>query len=291
MPTRYSGGSSLDEATKASLCALLSSDDDSTNRSQLQHRLNILGAWFGDLSSASTILSNSTVLEIGPGQGDSTVPLAYFARKVYAVDNAPMTYGSPFTLAQAQKRINESEVGPSIQWVQSDIIEYIQTSDASPDFIVLAHFIFYVTSEQYLSELLRALRSLVASCKNRKTTTRLLIAEWGMRASTLGGEAHILAAKAQATNPITDGNVRTIVTPERIKELAIEASWRMERESWIESPNLEDGQWDVELARTMAYEEKVILVGKELQEMERVVEELHGGEIRCMDVWTSVFTL
>jgi ubiquinone/menaquinone biosynthesis C-methylase UbiE len=284
--------SSLDDEVRTSLYKLLPNETDASNNSQLQLRLKILTSWFGDLPLAAASLSNSTVLEIGCGQGDMTVPLAHFAGEVLAVDPASLDYGSPETLGQAQNRISKSELGRKIQWVRSDPIEYLKTLDVHPDFVVLAHSIFYIASETYFSELLQSLKSFSSGGKDGKET-RLLIAEWGMRTSTPAAEAHVLAAKAQAINPLTDGNVRTIVPPERIKKIATDASWKIEREAWIEAPDVQDGEWELRLTRTMAYEEKSIPEGKELTDMELAVEKLHGDikEVRSMDVWTGVFVI
>jgi tRNA G46 methylase TrmB len=66
--------------------------------SQTQHRLNLLAAWFGSLEAAKNALEGKTVIEIGCGQGDMTVALAWAVGstgKVYAIDPAPLDYGSP----------------------------------------------------------------------------------------------------------------------------------------------------------------------------------------------------
>lgn len=268
----------------------MSGENSRTNISQLHHRLNILNTWFGGLSSATTTLSGATILEIGCGQGDMTVPLAHFGGKVFGVDPAPRDYGSPLTLGQAQSQISESPlVGRKIEWVRRDPIDYLRESpDMCVDFVVLAHSIFYFPSENYLADLLRALRFFAAKREHEKTC-RVLIAEWGMRASNPAAEAHVLAAKAQATNPLADGNVRTVVVPHRIQEIATAAGWTMEAEGWMESPDVEDGEWEVGLANTMACEEMTIERGVEFREMMRAVEQLGDGKIGSMDVWTGVF--
>jgi SAM-dependent methyltransferase len=285
--------SSFDDLTTL-LRPLMSGENDYTNTTQLHHRLHLLTSWFGSLSSASTSLSRATILDIGCGQGDTTVPLAHFANHVIGLDPAPLDYGSPFTLGQSQQKISASAlVGSKIQWVQRDPIEYLQNhppGDVYPEFVVLAHSIFYFESEEYFNRLLLALKTF-ASKRTGEKATKLLIAEWGMRISNPAAEAHVLAAKAQATNPLTDGNVRTVVLPERSKEMAKGAGWFMEREAWIESPELEDGNWEVELAGIMANEEKTIEKGDEFLGMERAVGELGDGKVGCMDVWTGVFGL
>ncbi|CZT17889.1 uncharacterized protein RCC_03726 [Ramularia collo-cygni] len=271
------------------LSALMSGGNSPTNLSQLRHRLNLLTAWLGDPFSESNILPGSTVLEIGCGQGDMTVPLAHFARHVIAVDPAPLDYGAPFTLGQAQDQISRSaQVGEKITWVQSDPIQYIQrTSELLPDFAVLAHSLFYLESEQYFVELLRAL-AVVARRHGDGKAMKVLIAEWGMRASNSAADAHVLAVKAQAANPITDGNVRTVITPADIQRLASEAGLKIEREVWLACPDVEDGQWEVGSVKTMEYDG---VAGFQIRAMERAVAELGDRKIASMDVWTGVFVL
>lgn len=283
--------SSHDDVT-ASLCPLMSGENNATNMSQLQHRINLLISWFGDLDSASNALSGSTVLEIGCGQGDMTLPLGYFAHQVVAVDPAPLDYGSPATLGQAQAQIsNSAQLGGKIQWVQRDPVEYMQGSQVlQPDFVVLAHSIFYLESTEYFANLLRALTVLARRRKDGRST-KLLIAEWAMQASNPAAEAHVLAARAQATNPLTDGNVRTVIVPADIQQTASKAEWKLEKEALIVSPEVEDGQWEVDLVSTMPHEEKSIETGHEITEMERVVNGLRGQKVASMDVWAGVFVL
>ena len=279
------------DAPLKTLLPLMNGEHEKINTSQLLHRLNILRSWFGEevLSSSSNMLEDSNFLEIGCGQGDMTVTLAYYAKRVLAVDPAPLDYGSPMTLGQAQAMISQDKfVGDKIEWVNRDPIEYLKDLVEEVDFVVLAHSIFYMASQDYLLELLRSLSQFFGGKE-----TRLLVAEWGMRASVPAAEAHVLAARAQATNPKSDGNVRTLVLPEQIKELAEMADWKMEKEVWIETPDVADGKWEVGLARTMAREEKSIdAEARDFLEMERVVGELGGIErVMSMDVWTGVFAL
>ena len=291
MANNPSSSSAMDETLKA-LLPLMNGEHEGINTSQLLHRLNILRSWFGEevfSSSTTNILRNSTILELGCGQGDMTVTLAYYAKRVLAIDPAPLDYGSPMTLGQAQSMISQDKlVGSKIEWVNRDPIEFLKDLSDEVDFVVLAHSIFYMASHDYLLELFRSLSQFFSGKK-----TKVLIAEWGMRASVPAAEAHVLAARAQATNPKTDGNVRTLVLPEQIKELAGLAGWEMGKEVWIEAPDVADGKWEVGLARTMALEEKSIdAEARDFLEMERVVGQLGGVEdVRSMDVWTGVFAL
>jgi SAM-dependent methyltransferase len=270
------------------LYPLMPGEDEKTNRSQLKHRFDLLQSWYGGLPSITQDLRSATVLEIGCGQGDMTIPLAHFAKRVDAIDPAPLDYGSPFTLGEAQATVSR-HFGDKIRWIQQDPIEYMSSQEAQdsiPDVVVLAHSIFYFASEDYLARLLRQIRSLASG--REAGSTRLVVAEWGMRASNPAAEAHVLAAKAQGVNPLPDGNVRVVITPEKIKEIALGCDWRLIKEHWVEAPDLDDGQWEVGLARETAHGGQTSPL---LVEMERAVEKLQGGRAGAMDVWTAVFEL
>ena len=202
-----------------------------TQISQIQHLLNILKSWFGSLEASKTALSNRNVLEIGCGQGDMTVALAHMvlnrdnptnistmSAKVSAIDPAPLDYGSPFTLEESQECLSRSQLGQAIEWIQREPMDFLADNSSCFDFIVLALSIFYLKSEDYLTTLLKSLRSLIGRATKRRT--KLLLAEWGMRASVPEAEAHILAVKAQSVAPPPDGNVRTVLEPGRIKQIA-----------------------------------------------------------------------
>ncbi|SMR53832.1 unnamed protein product [Zymoseptoria tritici ST99CH_3D1] len=276
------------DALVKSLWPLYPGEDEATNTSQLRHRLNLLQTWFGDLTPTPKDLQDASILEIGCGQGDMTIPLAHFAGHVDAVDPAPLDYGSPFTLGQAQAQLSK-HFGDKIRWIQQDPMDYIRSqkdSQSAPDVVVLAHSIFYFASEEYLSSLLRELRAFGNG--HNSGSLKLVVAEWGMRATNPAAEAHVLAAKAQAPNPLPDGNVRLVVTPEEIRRIAADGGWKLAKEHWIESPELDDGQWEVCLARdTRRNGEEAPL----LDEMERAVKKLEGKRVAAMDVWTAVFTI
>lgn len=75
---------------------------------QTKHRLNILKNF--------NIPPNSKTLEIGCRQGDITAVLASTLPDAHidAVDPAPLDYGSPETLGQAQARLSSHDIGTRI---------------------------------------------------------------------------------------------------------------------------------------------------------------------------------
>lgn len=258
--------------------------------SQTHHRLNLLTTWFGSLEAAKNALSGKTILEIGCGQGDMTVALAWavgLTGKVIAIDPAPLDYGSPETLREAQERVSKSEIGERIEWVQADPIEVLKRDPNLHDveYVVLAHSLLYMRSEEYVGELLRALRSAPSISADTSSSPRLLIAEWGMKASGESARAHLLAVQAQAAQPLESGNVQLYLEPKVTTQIAKDAGWKEEKESWIESPDLDDGTWEVAAARSLSVANDTHgAARKHLEEMDRVASE----PVRSMDVWTGV---
>ena len=263
--------------------------------SQTQHRLNILQAWFGDLDAAKTSLNGKTLLEIGCGQGDTTVALAWAVGptgKVIAIDQAPLEYGAPETLGEAQQRISRSSpLGGRIEWIRADPVEAVVADPKlrTVDYIVLAHSLLYMKSGGYVAELFRALHVDVPpsglGSDGLGSSPKLLIAEWGMRVSRESARAHLYAVQAQAARPLISGNVQLYLEPEMVLEVATNAGWRREREVWIVSPDMDDGAWEVAATRSMSVDGDAGGVARRyLEEMERVV----SGSVKCMDVWTAV---
>lgn len=260
--------------------------------SQTHHRLNLLTAWFGNLENAQTTLNGKTILEIGCGQGDMTVALAWAVGptgKVVAIDPAPLAYGSPETLREAQERISRSSpLGGRVNWVQADPMEALgrDATLKGADYVVLAHSLLYMRSAEYVGGLFRALRPAPSiSTTKSASSPRLLIAEWGMRVSNESARAHLLAVQAQAAQPLESGNVQLYLEPEVTMEIAVNAGWKGEKEAWIESPDLDDGSWEVAAARSISLAEDTDEAARKyLEEMDSVT----SGAVRCMDVWAGV---
>ncbi|KAK6437750.1 hypothetical protein LTR95_006054 [Oleoguttula sp. CCFEE 5521] len=257
--------------------------------SQLVHRLNLLSAFFPGRPYSETPLEGSTILEIGCGQGDTTIALAYAVGsggKILALDPAPLDYGSPYTLKQAQWHLSASKLGDRIEWIRADPLEAAENGSLDSkgvEWVVLAHSLFYMSGEDYVSKLLEAL----AKFGKEQGGLKLLFAEWGMKTSVPGAEAHLLAVKAQTAQPLRGGNVQMSLDPAKIVELAKHAGWAVEREAWIEAPQMDDGNWEVTAARSMDK-------GGSTREAKALLEKMEDsikGSAECMDVWTGVFSL
>ncbi|OQN98171.1 hypothetical protein B0A48_16003 [Cryoendolithus antarcticus] len=256
--------------------------------SQLVHRLNLLSAFFPSHDYTETPLAGSTVLEIGCGQGDTTIVLAHAVGsggKVFALDPAPLDYGSPYTLEQAQGHLSASKLGDRIEWIRADPLEAAENGSLDGKdlkWVVLAHSLFYMSGEDYVYRLLKAL----ADYGKKHGGLELLFAEWGMKTSVPGAEAHLLAVKAQSAQPLRGGNVQMSLEPAKIAELAKKAGWVVEREAWVEAPQMDDGDWEVSAAKSMDKGESTREAKALLEKMEESIQ----GPVECMDVWTGMFS-
>ena len=279
--------------------------DPSQVSSQTIHRLEILKHWFGSLEAAQECLHGRRVLEVGCGQGDMTAVLAHLVAqpsststggtgKVLGLDPAPLTYGSPLTLGECHEALSKSSLGHVIEWIQADPTDYLTSGEATQsefelDYIVFVHSFFYLESESYLIKLLDTIASWIKD-QARSRPPKLPIAEWSMRASVPMAEAHVLAVQAQAAQnaPLSRSNVRTLITPERLRELLREGRWIVVQEDFVCGPNIADAAWEVDAARRLYSQKDLNPAARSyLDRMQQLLEE-HHGKVTCMDAWTCV---
>ncbi|KUJ13086.1 uncharacterized protein LY89DRAFT_687954 [Mollisia scopiformis] len=268
--------------------------------SQMRHRLRFISFW--------NIKPGSRVLEIGCGQGDTTVVLADAVGEdghVDAIDPGSLDYGSPQTLGQAQQHIKSSPLGPRVTFhCPMDTITYL-TSYTGPkyDYAVLSHCISYFPHPTTLPTLLTSLGP---------HTTKLCIAEWSLSPSLLSpapSTPHILATllftymETLLSSP-SENNIRTALSPAQIKA-SVPSRFRLEREEMLETDReMQDGYWEVKdlLGRgkrewwgldEIARDEKERAVLEGWFWALREATEAVGGveEVRCMRVWVGVFGL
>lgn len=212
-------------------------------RIQTAHRLKLIDFW--------NIGEGVRVLEIGCGQGDTTVALAYTVGKdgfVYGVDIASESYGSPMTLGEARQKLLDSEIGRNMRMdfnfnILEDLVPF---KNNSFDYIVLSHCSWYFSSFDNLVSILNKARSL---------GKQLCFAEWNTNVVLLEQLAHynsvMIQALCESFNTISTSNVRTLFTPTDIKKAISEAGWNMVKETEIFSPSLHDGKWEVDMTRSL----------------------------------------
>ncbi|RHZ67116.1 hypothetical protein CDV55_107833 [Aspergillus turcosus] len=271
----------------------------SIQHSQTVHRLVLLQHW--------NIPADSKVLELGCGQGDCTTVLASAVGeqgRVVAVDPAELSYGAPYTLGQAQSHISQGPLGSRITWVQQPPLDYL-SSLPSPsssesqafDATVLAHCLWYFASPELILSTFRTLK---------QHSKRLLLAEWSLVATHPSAQPHVLAALTQAAlecrKPTSDSNVRTVLAPKRLTELALAAGWQLERETRVPGgEGLLDGQWEVSACLSSSFERRVeeqvsdereravVLASRDA--CEASLEGIQGGRkgVKAMDVWVASF--
>jgi ubiquinone/menaquinone biosynthesis C-methylase UbiE len=263
----------------------------SPQQSQNSHRNNLVNIW--------SISSNSKILEIGCGQGDCTDVLARAvgpAGHIDAVDPAPLDYGSPETLGEAQARLSRSPIGPRITWHQTGPVEFVHTvEDGAYDAAVLCHSIWYFSNTAEVLDTLRALKGKAG---------KLCIAEYALSATEPGAVPHVLAALTRASleahKIVSEENIRTALAPDAIQRIAEEAGWKFVSERKIvPEVGLEDGKWEtntvvnesfLEEVETNIKDEKIRVVLRSMREAVKIsVGTLGGKNVKTMDVWVGLF--
>ncbi|KAG9097679.1 hypothetical protein FRC07_010747, partial [Ceratobasidium sp. 392] len=156
---------------------------------QTTHRVRLAQAW--------DIAEGSRILELGCGQGDCTTVLAAAVGDsgyVTGVDPAPLDYGSPATLGQAQAHLKQSKLGNRISFVQANPADFVAAPENENKFdtAVLAHSIYYMASPTTVLNILQAIHDKAPSIK------RLCIAEYALAASVPEAYPHVLAILMQA---------------------------------------------------------------------------------------------
>ncbi|CAI7630396.1 unnamed protein product [Penicillium glandicola] len=216
---------------------------------QIQHRLDILKKW--------NFLPGSKILEIGCGQGDCTLVMAYMVGDqghVTAIDPAPLDYGAPMTLGEAQNRLKQTPIGDRMTFCQSNLQEFLDSSASAEvyDYAIFVHSIWYLPSADALQPMLAALRG---------RTKQLLIAEYSLDVhGDIAVLPHLLAAISQAEfnsrgNALDrNDNIQSIISPRMISALAQKAGWEFQKEDIIEShEGQEDARWEVHRVLSKEY--------------------------------------
>lgn len=260
--------------------------------SQVEHRIRLINVW--------GVQPGSRILEVGCGQGTCTAALAEAVGPrghVDAVDPAPGDYGAPFTLDQAQEFLSASAVGSRISWHRDEPTRLLSRTEAKWDAAVLAHSIWYFAEPDVLDSILKALEGRV---------DRVYVAEYALHATKETAVPHVLSAMVRATleahKAESTENIRTLLGPGEIKEMAEKRGWSVEKEKTIvPGEGLMDGSWETSSTGSPIFLSEVEDGIKDA----RVVSLLRSGrdavttsaksiggagKVTTMDVWAAVLS-
>jgi ubiquinone/menaquinone biosynthesis C-methylase UbiE len=205
-------------------------EEDTIQQVQPQHRL--------DLIKVFDIQKVMRVLEIGCGQGDTTVALADAVGEygsVVAIDIASPDYGAPLTLGQATDIIKKSSLGNRITFQFE--VDFDQFATASQfDIAVLSHCSWYFKQP---NDLLRYFKKLKTMAKG------ICFAEWDLDLTSLQQRTHFYAASILAlySNFVNnEGNIQNLFHKNQIQQLLEQAGFQIEKHTVVDATYLQDGQ-------------------------------------------------
>ncbi|KAF5552667.1 SAM-dependent methyltransferase [Fusarium mexicanum] len=259
---------------------------------QTTHRLQLLNFF--------QVPASSHILEIGCGQGTCTVVLGHAVGQdghVDAIDPAPLDYGAPYTLGQAQQHIAKGALGGRVKFWPAQLEDFLrETGDKKWDYAVFVHCLWYLDAPETLTRMLSALKGRV---------NRVCIAEYAMKASEPAAVPHVLAALTRATfeaqRPDSEANIRCLLSPPDIKSIAGDAGWKIERETEIvPHEGLQDGGWEVgdvkskgflhDIEQCVADSRIRVVLRSGREAVVRAVQGLDDTKVRTMDVWAATFS-
>lgn len=229
----------MEKAEKLITYMKLADNSETIQLKQIRHRQRLVKAF--------SIKEGETVLEIGCGQGDTTVVLADAVGPegfIDAVDIADGNYGAPLTLKEATDYILQSNIGSRINFqFETNITK--QAANKFYDIAVLSHSLFYFSSEQELLLLFKKLREI---------SNRIAIADWDLSFRSENQIAHTQAILLQAMFAQcnhTTNNIQTLITKENIHHLLIQAGWSISHQSIVDAKELDDSKWEVAIAKQL----------------------------------------
>lgn len=207
--------------------------DDTIQRTQLKHRLQLVKAF--------NIEKGMSVLEIGCGQGDTTVALADAVGEqghIIAIDIASRNYGEPITLGDATDTIKQSALGDRITFqFETDFLN-LELSQ-SFDVVVLSHCSWYFKNPDILLHYFKKLKTVAK---------RICFAEWDLDYTFIPQRAHFCAANILALYAAfyeDDGNIQNLFHKAEIKRLLTNAGFVIENEQIVDATYLQDGGWEI----------------------------------------------
>lgn len=208
---------------------------DTIQRTQLKHRLSLVET-FG-------LKPGMRILEIGCGQGDTTVVLADKVGEkgsVLAVDIADPDYGAPITLGEATSTIAASALGSRIDFkLQTDLLDL---PEESFDVAILSHSSWYFRNPEQLLAYFKKIRIMAK---------RICIAEWDLNFTRMEQRPHFAAAAILAMYSEfidNEGNIQHVFGSLQLQDLLQEAGWTVQQTGIVDAGYLQDGAWEVDNA-------------------------------------------
>lgn len=215
--------------------------DGTIQRTQLKHRLSLVESF--------SIQKGMSVIEIGCGQGDTTVVLADAvgeSGRVLAIDIAAADYGAPITLGEATAAIAASRFGSRIEFMlETDLLELPETRF---DAAVLSHSSWYFRNPDQLLAYLTKLRGMA---------DRLYLAEWNIDFSRLSQRSHFAATAILALYSEfveNEGNIQCVFDLAQFQSLLEKAGWTIQKTETVDAYYLQDGSWETAYAKSIQQE-------------------------------------
>jgi cyclopropane fatty-acyl-phospholipid synthase-like methyltransferase len=214
-------------------------EDDSVQQIQLSHRFSLVEAF--------QIKEGMRILEIGCGQGDTTMALADAVGKtghVTAIDIANGNYGAPFTLAQMHEKIKQSNLGNQITFHLETNYETFPT--AQYDAIILSHSSWYFQDINVLKQYIK---------KMSHETSTILFAEWDLDFTQIEQRNHFIAVTMIAlysTFVKNDGNIQHVIGASTLKQWVEEVGFKVDQTLSVDATYLQDGLWETYYAKEIA---------------------------------------
>lgn len=181
--------------------------------------------------------------------------------------------------------------------MQSDPITFLQSTTEHYTTVILAQCTWYFATPQVFSDILVALRD---------RADRICISEYALTAADHRASPHVLATLAQAAlecrKPSSSSNVRTVLSPERLRAAALATGLSVKAESVVQPPEgMLDGTWEVGWVVSKDFEKEIEEFVKDEREKAVVVAardsvraaselvKATGDKVRTMDVWVATF--
>lgn len=216
--------------------------DDTIQRTQLKHRIELVKTF--------QLEKGMKVLEIGCGQGDTTVVLADAVGPtghIVAIDIAPPEYGAPITLGEAAKTISQSPLGQRINFhYETDFLQ--MPFDEKFDVVVLSHCSWYFESIELLRNYMQ---------KIKQVANRICFAEWDIAYTMDAQRAHFCAANIAVLYTAfteNEGNIQNLFHKKQIKELLLNESFTINLEQTVDASYLQDCSWEIDYSNYLLNE-------------------------------------